>query len=289
LLFAVCCLLLYNTIVCFGNTQGHLHPVPKPDMMKRDPGLLDFGDPMALLWALAGLMAGCLLNLLIHRLLRMEKASEPVESFQSPAPRPIYCQSAMLYFLAGRRSRRPGCDSGPERFAWGVELFTALAFGLLYFRFGLDPKLLAASFYSCILMVVFVIDWRRHLIYNVVTYPSMVAAVLLTPFLFGMPITMSLLGLAAGGIIFGGLYVLGRLVFRREALGQGDVDLAMLLGAMMGFPAIVMTLLLTSLIGGIAAVALLVRGRSGAEYMPYGTAMCLGAYATFFLNIPSLF
>jgi len=243
---------------------------------------------MVLLWAFAGLIAGSLVNVLIHRLLRIERESEPVESFRLAAPCPFYCQSSLLYVLA-RRAGRSGCDGGPGRMATVVELSTAVAFGLLYLRFGPDPRLLLASLYSCILVVVFVVDWQRHLIFDLVTFPSMLLGVLLTPLFFGTPVTMSLLGLAVGGIIFGALYGIGYLIFHREALGQGDVKLAMVLGAMMGFPAIVVVLLVTSIIGGIAALALVVSGRSGREFMPYGTAMCLGAFATFFLNIPSLY
>ncbi len=242
---------------------------------------------MLLLWALAGLLGGALVNLLIYRLLQIEREAEPVESFRRADPRPLFCRSFVLYAFA-RLTGRPSCDGGPGRTAGLVELSTAVAFGLLYLRFGADPRLLPASLYSCVLVTVFVVDWQRHLIFDLVTFPSMALSVLLTPIFFGMPLVMSLLGLAVGGVIFAVLYGIGYLVFRREALGQGDVKLAMVLGAMVGFPAIVVVLLVTSIIGGIAALALVVSGRSGREYMPYGTAMCLGAFATFFLNVPSL-
>lgn len=243
---------------------------------------------MPLLWGLAGLLAGSLVNLLIYRLLRIERGSEPVKSFQLAAPCPLYCQSFILYVPA-RLIGRSGRDGSPGRTAAAVELSTAAAFGLLYLRFGPDPRLLLASFYSCILVLVFVVDWRRHLIFDLVTFPSMLLGVILTPLIFGMPVVMSLLGLAVGGIIFAALYGLGYLIFRREALGLGDVKLAMVLGAMMGFPAIMVVLLATSIVGGVAALGLIVSGRSGREFMPYGTAMCLGAFATFFLNVPSLY
>jgi prepilin signal peptidase PulO-like enzyme (type II secretory pathway) len=242
---------------------------------------------MALLWAFAGLVAGSLVNLAIHRLLQIERESEPVESFRPPTSRPFYCRSSLMHTVAclvGRSSR----DEGPGWTSVFVELFTALAFGLLYLRFGLDPRLIVASLYSCIMAVVFVVDWKRHLIFDMVTFPSMVLGLLLTPLFFGMPVIMSFLGLAVGGGIFASLYGLGYLIFHKEALGQGDVKLAMVLGAMMGFPAIVIVLLVTSIIGGVAALAFIVSGRSGREFMPYGTAMCLGAFVTFFLNVPSL-
>jgi leader peptidase (prepilin peptidase)/N-methyltransferase len=243
---------------------------------------------MAILWALVGLLAGCLLNVAVHSLLRMEKDSEPLESFVVPEPRPWRCQSALLYALFGRRMGLPGCETAPGRSAWGVEAATALAFLLLFLRFGLDTRLLLASLYTCVLVIVFVVDWRRHLIYRIVVYPSTLLALFLTPLVFQMPLWAGVAGAAVGWLVFALLYGLGLLVFRKEAMGRGDVDLAMLLGAMMGFPAIMVVLLATSVIGGITAIGLLASGRSGRAYMPYGTAMCLGAFVTFFLNVPSL-
>lgn len=243
---------------------------------------------MAILWALAGLLAGSLLNLVIHSLLRMEKEAEPVESFVPPTVRPWQCQSALLYAIFGRSLPHSVCGAGPGRIAAGVEIATALAFLLLFLRFGFQTRLIAASLYTCVLVVVFVVDWRRHLIYRIVTYPSALLALFLTPLAFDMPFYAGILGLAVGGLVFGLLYGLGLLIFRREAMGRGDVDLAMLLGAMMGFPAIVVALLATSVVGGLTAIGLLAGGRSGRTYMPYGTAMCLGTFVTFFLNVPSL-
>ncbi len=100
---------------------------------------------------------------------------------------------------------------------------------------------------------------------------------------------MTLLGVAIGGLTFGGLYVAGLFVSRQEVLGLGDVKLALLLGAMMGFPTIMVALLLGSFFGALAAVALLVsRKGSSRDYMPYGTALCLGAFVAFFVDASSL-
>ncbi len=246
------------------------------------------GALMTILWALAGLLAGSLLNLAIHRLLRMEKECEPVETFEPPAPNPFYCQSALLYLLVGKLARRARGKARPWWIALGVELSTAVAFALLSMHFGPDPRLLLASLYTCVLVVIFVVDWRRHLIYRVVVYPSILLSLVLTPLVFHVPLYSGLLGLVVGGGVFAAVYGLGLLVFRKEAMGWGDVELAMLLGAMMGFPAIMMVLLATSIFGGIASVALILTRRAMQSYMPYGTAMCLGAFATFFLSIPSL-
>lgn len=240
---------------------------------------------MLALWTLAGLLAGCLLNLAIHSLLRMEKESEPVAGYEPPSPAPFYCQSALLHLLA-RLSRHGRCETPPWWIATGVEVSTAVAFGLLFLHFGAGPRLLLSSFYACFLVVIFVVDWRRHLIYRVVVYPGILLSLVLTPIVFETPFYSSLLGLLVGGGLFALVYFLGLLIFKREAMGWGDVELAMLLGAMTGFPAVAMMILATSIFGGISSVALIAMRRAMRSYMPYGTAMCLGAFATFLLTAP---
>ena len=242
---------------------------------------------MAILWALVGLLAGSLLNLVIHSLLRMEKEAEPVESFVPPAVRPWQCQSALLYAIFGRSLPHSVCGAGPGRIAAGVEIATALAFLLLFLRFGFQTRLIAASLYTCVLVVVFVVDWRRHLIYRIVIYPSTILALFLTPLAFEMPFYAGILGLAVGGLVFGTPVRPRPSDLPEGGHGQGRCGPGDAAGSDDG---------LSGYRGGVAGYQ---RGRridghrsagrravQQAAYMPYGTAMCLGTFITFFLNVP---
>ncbi|HNS51333.1 MAG TPA: A24 family peptidase [Anaerolineae bacterium] len=84
---------------------------------------------------------------------------------------------------------------------------------------------------------------------------------------------------AGAGLLFGGgLFLLIALV-RRGAMGAGDVKLAAVLGAALGFPDVVTALLWGVLAGGLAALALLVTRRAGRkDYMAYGPYLALGAW-----------
>ena len=244
---------------------------------------------MALLWALVGLLVGSFLSLAIYRLPRLEKLTAPVVCPRCHVRMPVYARSALLAYLLGSRGRCGGCDAAPSWQAIAAELATGIAFWLLFLRFGPSPRLLLTSLYTCVMVVVFFIDWEHRLILNRITYPGILLSILLTPILSQVTPTMTLLGVGIGGLAFGLLYVVGYLVYRQEVLGMGDVKLAMLLGAMTGFPAIVVALLLGSLVGAVVAVAMLAsRRRSSRDFMPYGTAMCIGAFVTFLIDIPSL-
>jgi leader peptidase (prepilin peptidase) / N-methyltransferase len=238
---------------------------------------------LAVLWALLGLAVGPFLNLLIYRLPRLEKLASPPSCPECRMSRPFYAQSAVLAFVLRSRGRCAGCGLPPSRLAVVAELSTAVAFWLLFLRFGASPQLLLYSLYAGILIVVFFIDWQHHLILNRVTYPSIVAAAVLTPLLSHVTLPATLLGLAVGGIIFGVLYGMGFLLYKQEVLGLGDVKLAILIGAMLGFPNVVVALFLGSFVGAVASLSVLImRRHKGRDFMPYGTSMCAGAFAAFF-------
>jgi leader peptidase (prepilin peptidase)/N-methyltransferase len=171
-----------------------------------------------------------------------------------------------------------------------VEISTGAAFGLIYLRFGSDPRFLVYSLYSCFLIVVYLIDWRHRRILNLMTYPGIPLSILLTSTLTPVGLAMSLAGTMAGGLLLGLVYVLGLLAFRKEVLGLGDVKLGFVLGAMAGFPAVISWLFLGSLFGALGGMVLLVSRRSTLhDFMPYGTAMCLGAFVSFFLDSSVIF
>ena len=245
---------------------------------------------MALLWALLGLAVGPFLNLAIYRMPRLERLTAPSECPRCHTRLPFHFRSALFTSLLGERGNCRGCGAPPDRTAAAVELATGIIFWLLFLRFGPSPRLIAYTIYSCFLIVVFVIDWQHRLILNRVTYPGIVLAAVLTPTLTGVAPVMMLAGLLVAGLLFGLLYAAGHLLFHQEALGLGDVKLAMLLGTMAGFPMVVWWLLLGSLFGALGGVALLVMRRSSLhDFMPYGTAICLGAFAALFLDSSFLF
>lgn len=238
-----------------------------------------------LLWALVGLIVGSLLNIVVYKLPRREKLVAPLRCSKCGEPRPLYTISALLAALLGSRGSCPRCGAGIDRSAPRVELTTAGAFGLLYSQYDTNPYTFLYSFYTSILIVVFFIDSRHRLILNRVTYPSLLAALLLTPTFTPANHALTLLGAVFGGLIFGLVYTAGYMIYRKAAMALGDVKLAAVLGAMVGFPDIVTALLLGTLIGAVISIAVLVTRRgSRHDFMPYGPALCLGAFISFFVD-----
>ncbi|MBR4938733.1 MAG: prepilin peptidase [Kiritimatiellae bacterium] len=99
------------------------------------------------------------------------------------------------------------------------------------------------------------------------------------------PLLWSLAGLAFG---FGLLWLvryLGSKAFKREAMGMGDVFLMGAVGALFGLPAVLGTLILSSVFGSVAGIALMLvsRIRPGRFVeIPYGPYICLGCLVCMF-------
>ncbi len=138
-----------------------------------------------------------------------------------------------------------------------------------------------------VLAGVFVVDLEHRLIYDVAVFP--LGAGLLALALLADRRALLSLGLAAvlAGGIFLLFYGLGYLLYRREALGFGDVKLAALVGLIVGWPAITTTLLVTAVVGAIASMLLLAFSDiSRRAFIPFGVFLAVGAVVSLLASPP---
>jgi prepilin signal peptidase PulO-like enzyme (type II secretory pathway) len=155
-----------------------------------------------------------------------------------------------------------------------LQIATAVLFVLAVWRLGgRTAPLLAAWLYIPFLLAVLVIDLEHRRVLNVMLAPAAPVVVLLS-LLPGMPgLVPSLLGGAAGL----GLFVIVFFISRGK-MGAGDVKLAGLIGLMLGYPAALNALVWGIILGGVAALLLLVTRKVGRKsYMAYAPYLSAGA------------
>lgn len=160
-------------------------------------------------------------------------------------------------------------------------LGTALAFGVLGWRIGLDwllPALLALALVGVAISVVDLLEQRipnRMLLLG-----SPVVGVLLLGGLALHAAWWSMLWMLGGAAAMFALYFLLALI-SPNAMGMGDVKLSALLGGVLGALGLtswLVGLLAAFLIGGVAAIASLIAGRAGwRSNIPFGPWMVAGA------------
>lgn len=191
----------------------------------------------------AGLVAGLLANWAADRL--PTRAGVPVEQIH-------------------KHSQRNGA----------VLVTLVVLFGLLASHNYADPaRLLVSWCYAWFLTTVLVIDLETRRVLNIMLVPAAIFAVAAGLWL-GQPSLASMLGGAAVGFgLFWGLYFLGRIKYGRGALGFGDVKLVAVIGLMTGYPNVLNALVIGAVLGGAAAVVLLLTRRAGwkstTAYAPY--------------------
>lgn len=247
-------------------------------MFQTGPGTVIIPAMLSLLFALIGLLAGGLINALADDLPHRERPSLP----HCPNPECDHVFGPAGWLAIGRMARDGGrcpvCGQPPRRRGPLVEVGTAVLFAALPWLLS-DPLILVVyAFYTAVLLLIIVIDLENRLILDVVTWPGTAVALLFSFILPNINIISALLGAVLGLVLFLGLYWLAKVTFGPGAIGQGDIKLAMMMGAMLGVPHILIALILGILLGGvISGVLLATRLVKRNTYLPYGQYLAAAA------------
>jgi len=164
-----------------------------------------------------------------------------------------------------------------------VEGITALSSLLLVMRFGPSLSFLFYFVFIAALTVVTVIDLYHQIIPDVISLPGIGVGLLASLLIPEISFWNSLIGVVLGG---GSLFLVATLyqwLFKREGMGGGDVKLLAMIGAFLGWKAVILTILLSSLIGSITGILIMVlKGKDFKYAMPFGPFLSLGAVISLF-------
>lgn len=152
-----------------------------------------------------------------------------------------------------------------------VEVCVPVFFVFLTWRYGFSVQLVLGLIYTAVLILITVTDLEHRLIFHSVTIPAIIfagAASLITP---GLSWRQALLGGGLALILVYVIWLFGVLFYGQGAFGVGDITLATLLGLILGFPQILMSLIFGVFLGGIVALLLIIfQRRNRRSYIPYG-------------------
>ena len=229
-----------------------------------------------IIFALVGIAIGSFLNVCIDRLPEGQSLLRPA-SYCPACQRRLALKDLIPVFSYLRlHGRCRYCRAPiPRRVLW-VELGTGLMFAFLWWRYGLTPELGIMSFYCCLLIVILVTDLERGLILNKVVYPATAIALVIGAFTPNLGIVKTVIGGGLGLVIM----LLLALLYK-GGMGWGDVKMAGLVGVMVGFPLVLVSLFLAVIGGGlVAAGLLLLKMKHRKQAIPFGPFLSLGTMAT---------
>ena len=255
---------------------------------------------------LLGLVVGSFLNVVIYRLpIMMNRAwtSECREhlgevipetaqltrfNLLTPASRCPHCSHririlenipVLSYLLLKGRCADCGIVISPRYPI--VELTTALLSVITALHFGYGFQMLMALGFTWALVPLFLIDFDHQILPDSITLPLLWAGLVLSLFDVFIDTHSSIIGAVAGYLSLWAIFHLFKLVTGKEGMGYGDFKLLAAIGAWVGWQALPVVILFSSVVGATIGILLIVfKGRDHSLPMPFGPFLAAAGWMT---------
>lgn len=260
---------------------------------------------------LFGLVVGSFLNVVVYRLPLMMQAQwrrDCCELLEQPAPeaqplslavpnshcpqckapvRPWQNIPVVSYLLLGGRCAQCRVRISPRYPI--VEAFTGLITLWLGLHYGPTLQLAGAMLLTWALISLTLIDFDTQLLPDDITLPLLWLGLAFNLSGTFVPLADAVLGAMAGYGILWSVYWLFKLATGKEGMGYGDFKLLAALGAWLGWQAIPLVVLLSSLVGAVVGIALIVIKRRGRDIpMPFGPYLAAAGWLALIWGEPIL-
>jgi leader peptidase (prepilin peptidase) / N-methyltransferase len=147
---------------------------------------------------------------------------------------------------------------------------------------GAVPELVVGLLFASILVIASVTDVRDRIISNKLMLFAIGTGALLRGFIHPLPLWSYWAAFTAGGLSLYLLALLGRMLYKKDAMGGGDIKLLAVIGLFTGLKAVIVAMLAASMAGFllIGALALLGRYKRG-DAIPFGPCLAIGGLSAY--------
>lgn len=248
------------------------------------------------LTAFFGSAVGSFLNVVIHRLPRMleiqwkqecreflgvpaeENVEQPSYNLLFPSSHCPNCNIKIhplhnipLFSYLWLRGRCAHCHAP---IAWRyplVELASGILSALVAWHYGFGEPALYALLFTWALLCLTLIDLEHQLLPDIIVLPLLWLGLLISLRDVFVDSHAAIIGAAAGYLALWSIYHAFRLATGKEGMGHGDFKLLATLGAWAGWKTLPMVILLSSLVGAVIGIGLIIfAGRGRNAPMPFG-------------------
>ena len=265
--------------------------------------------PVALVAALYGLIVGSFLNVVIHRLPNMMQREFDNDVAQANGQPPPHTERYNLmlphsnctacghritamenipvisYLLL--RGKCSACKAPISMRYPLVELLTGALSALLIWHFGSGWTGLAALVFAWLLITMTFIDADTQFLPDDLTYPLLWAGLLVNINGTFAPLQDAVIGAAAGYLALWSVYWAYKLATGKEGMGYGDFKLLAALGAWLGWTMLPTIILLSSIVGAVVGIGLIVFARhSRDKVIPFGPYLAAAGLVTLLYGAP---
>ncbi len=237
-----------------------------------------------------GACVGSFLNVCIYRM-PQEGVSIVFPGSHCPkckAPVKWYDNIPILSFLILKAKCRSCKAPISPRYAF-IEVITGFIFVQYSIFFGHGIEYFFYLYLTCSLIVVTLVDMKWQIIPDEINFSGMFVGVVLStlfPIMHGQEkhlfgLLYSIVGLLVGGGAVFLIGMVGEMIFKREAMGGGDVKLMAMIGAFLGWKmALIVFFMIGPLLGSV--IGLYVKYIKKEDIIPYGPFLSIGAIIAIF-------
>lgn len=182
---------------------------------------------------------------------------------------------------------RGHCRDCGETIAWRyplVEVMTAGIFAILVATAPITPSLVVQLVFLCAMIVITFIDFDHHIIPDVISLPGIVVGLVAAGLGVGAPLFDSVVGVLLGGGMLWAIAAGYHALTGVEGMGGGDIKLLAMIGAFLGWKAVLLTVLIASTFGSLYGVALMVKQRGTRIPIPFGPFLAFGAVVALYFG-----
>lgn len=258
--------------------------------------------------AVIGLLVGSFLNVVIHRLPKMMERdwqAQCAELSNEPTAGSNHAeQTAPTYNLVVPRSACPacshqitaienipvisyfalrgkcrGCGTKISARYPAVEALTAVLSGLVAWHFGFGLAGCSALLLLWALVALTFIDADTQLLPDSITLPLLWLGLIVNLNHGFTDINSAVLGAIFGYLSLWSIYWLFKLITKKEGMGYGDFKLLAALGAWLGWQKLLLIILLSSVVGAVVGIVLIILARLGRNVpLPFGPYLAMAGF-----------
>ena len=266
---------------------------------------------LAAIAALLGLCVGSFLNVVIHRLpkmmeqewqaqcseLRGETTSTPAEPLSLAKPR-SRCPACghqitalenipLISYLLILKGKCSGCHTRISPRYPIIEAMTGLVSAYVAWHFGPTLQAAGALLLVWALIALAAIDLDTQLLPDVITLPLLWLGLALNLWGAYTDLASAVVGAMLGYLALWSVFWLFKLATGKEGMGYGDFKLLAALGAWLGWQMLPAIILLSSVVGAIVGITLIVATRHGRNVpIPFGPYLAAAGGITLFWGAP---
>lgn len=235
-----------------------------------------------------GTVIGSFLNVVIYRLPRGQNLSYPGSSCPVCKEKIKWYDNVPIlsYMALGGKCRV--CKTKISIQYPLIELLTGFLFLLVYLKFGYSLTTIKYFVFVSLLLSASIIDTKNYFIPDSLTF-SLILFGIISSFFSNVSLEGSFIGAGTYAFFFTLIYGYGEYIFKKEAMGFGDIKLAAGIGSFLGYSGFLnlyIFITITFLLGAIISLSLLrLKIKDRASQIAFAPYLAISGFIMMFIQL----